>query len=60
MAAAAHALDVRLEKHGHHVLNSAGREPAARDIARATGLVARALVIAGACVAVALTLRGSR
>lgn len=60
MAAAAHALDVRLEKHGHHVLNAGGRAPSARDIARAGDLIARALVIAGAFFAIGLTLRGSR
>jgi adenosylcobinamide-phosphate synthase len=44
MAAAAGALGVRLEKRGHHVLGD-GRDPEARDIARA-----RRLVLAAACI----------
>jgi len=48
MAAAAHALGVRLEKRGHHVLNEAGRPPAAADIAAARTLVSRALLLGGA------------
>lgn len=43
MAAAAHALDVRLEKRGVHVLNQASHVPAAGDIANAERLVGAAL-----------------
>lgn len=52
MAAAAGALNVRLEKRGHYVLNGAAAEPAPADIARARRLVdvaaaGAALVAAG-------------
>jgi adenosylcobinamide-phosphate synthase len=43
MAAAAHALGVRLEKPSVHVLDEHGRTPAAPDIRRAERLVAMAL-----------------
>lgn len=46
MAAAAHALGVRLEKRGHHVLNGAGRRPGHGDIGRALGVAAAAAVLA--------------
>jgi adenosylcobinamide-phosphate synthase len=59
MAAAAHGLGVVLEKREHHVLNPHGAEPGADDIARARGLVARALALGGAC-AVALELARGR
>lgn len=51
MAAAAHALGVRLEKHGHHVLNEGGRAPGAEDIFFARKLVSRALVLSGGLLA---------
>ncbi len=46
MAAAASALDLRLEKPGHHILNEAGTAPMAPDIRRAEWLTARALLVA--------------
>jgi adenosylcobinamide-phosphate synthase len=49
MAVMAGALDVRLEKPGHYVLNRTGRIPAAGDIARA-----RTMVTTSAGIAVAL------
>lgn len=55
MAAAAHALGVRLEKAGHHVLNAAGNLPGPADIAAAEQLTRRALAT-GAVVAVAAAL----
>ncbi|MFN0145082.1 MAG: adenosylcobinamide-phosphate synthase CbiB [Dehalococcoidia bacterium] len=45
MAAAAHALGVRLEKRRHHVLNASGAEPEAGDIRRVQILVAEALAV---------------
>jgi len=56
MAAAAGALNVRLEKRGHYVLNGAAPEPTPADIARARRLVAvascgAALVAAGVALA---------
>lgn len=48
MAAAAHALGVRLEKRGHHVLNGRGDAPVPDDIARARALIAQSLAIGGA------------
>lgn len=51
MAAMAHALGVRLEKRGHHVLNGAGRYPGHGDIRRALGAAAGA---AGLLYALAL------
>ena len=47
MAAAAHALGLRLEKREHHILNTGAPEPGADDIARARRLLARALVLGG-------------
>jgi adenosylcobinamide-phosphate synthase len=44
MSAMAGALDVRLEKVGHYVLNEHGRAPQPRDIARAARIVSLALV----------------
>ncbi|MCX7616335.1 adenosylcobinamide-phosphate synthase CbiB [Tepidiforma sp.] len=58
MAAMACALGTRLEKRGHHVLNGAGREPGAQDIARAAGLAAAAAAVLAAGAAAAL--RGRR
>lgn len=46
MSAMAGALDVRLEKVGHYVLNENGRAPQPHDIARAARVVAVALGIA--------------
>jgi adenosylcobinamide-phosphate synthase len=43
MAAAAGALDVRLEKVDHYVLNASARSPGHADIARARQLVTRAM-----------------
>jgi adenosylcobinamide-phosphate synthase len=54
MAAAAHALGVRLEKQDHHVLNASGVPPEGRDIAAALNLTGRALALAAAVVAGAL------
>lgn len=59
MAAAAHALGVRLEKRGHHVLNPDGRTPGAIDIARATSLVQQGIA-AGALAAAVLAFALSR
>lgn len=52
MAAAAHALDLRLEKSGYHVFNERGRQPGARDIQRAASLLHRALGLFAVLVAV--------
>lgn len=57
MAAAAHALGIRLEKPGHHVLNAEGRAPRARDITRARRLLQRALVLGGSACLATLCLR---
>lgn len=57
MAAMAHGLGVRLEKPSHHLLNSAGRAPSARDIAKANGLAISAVAI-GIAVAGLLALGG--
>lgn len=57
MAAAAHALGVRLEKKEHHVLHEAGQYPCHSDIARAERLVARTLCIAGLAVAALVAAR---
>lgn len=57
MAAAAHALGVRLEKQEHHVLHEAGQYPCHSDIARAERLVARTLCIAGLAVAALVVAR---
>jgi adenosylcobinamide-phosphate synthase len=46
MSAMAGALDVRLEKVGHYVLNDNGRAPQPRDIARAARVVSVALAMA--------------
>ncbi|WP_407538944.1 adenosylcobinamide-phosphate synthase CbiB [Deinococcus radiomollis] len=46
MSAFAGALGLRLEKRGHYVLNSAGREPGADDIGRALTLARWTLVLA--------------
>ncbi len=46
MACVAGALDVRLEKRGHYLLNRTGRPPDARDIAHARRLVRTAMVLA--------------
>jgi adenosylcobinamide-phosphate synthase len=54
MAAAAGALDVRLEKRDHYVLHSGGANPCNTDIRRARGLVGRAM-----CLAAALCLVGT-
>ncbi|MCX7840459.1 MAG: cobalamin biosynthesis protein [Anaerolineae bacterium] len=48
MSAMAGALDVRLEKVGHYVLNENGRAPCPRDIARAARVVSVALLFAAA------------
>ena len=54
MAAAAGALDVRLEKPNHYVLHASGKAPAAEDVARARTLVRRAMVVTGlVCVGLA-------
>jgi len=52
MAAAAHALGVRLEKPGVHILHGDGREPGAHDIRGAIRLLGRglALVAGGAAL----------
>ena len=64
MAAAAHALDLRLEKQGVHVLNPSGAGPVADDIGRATALVVRATLVGLAgvlfCAVTALRLRPGR
>jgi adenosylcobinamide-phosphate synthase len=52
MAAAAGALDVRLEKIDHYVLHAAARTPTAADIARARRLVGRAMLVSAAVCAV--------
>jgi adenosylcobinamide-phosphate synthase len=57
MAAAAHALDVRLEKHGHHVLNASGSPPGPADIDRALVLTARAFALGAACLLAVLSAR---
>jgi len=56
MSAMAGALDVRLEKVGHYVLNERGRAPQPRDIARAARVVSVALGI----VVVGMVLLGGR
>lgn len=57
MAAAAHALGVRLEKAGHHVLNAGGSLAGPADVAAAERLTRRALATgAGVAVAAALCL----
>jgi adenosylcobinamide-phosphate synthase len=53
MAAAAHALGVRLEKAGHHVLNESGRHPLPGDIAAAERLTWKALGTGAAAAGVA-------
>ncbi len=53
MAAAAHALEVRLEKTGHHILNRTGRLPGPADIKAAERLTWRALGIGLVTVAAA-------
>ena len=53
MAAAAGALDVRLEKVGHYILNADGRAPTAADVGAARRLVRRAM-LGAACVTLAL------
>ncbi|MCZ2110042.1 MAG: adenosylcobinamide-phosphate synthase CbiB [Dehalococcoidia bacterium] len=60
MAAAAHALGVRLEKLDHHVLNSAARAPGAGDIARARRLLTRSLTIGAGVTAALATARWLR
>ena len=59
MGAMALQLDLRLGKPGVYLLNEAGREPAAADVARAVGR-ARASLGLGALLlmTLALTLRG--
>lgn len=62
MAAAAHALGLRLEKPGHHVFNERGRPPGARDIRRAATLLYRALglfAVLAAALAFATRKRGN-
>lgn len=56
MAAAAHALDVRLEKEGHHTLNGDAPPPSALDIRRAAGLSGRAIAAGGLLAAAILAL----
>ncbi len=56
MSTMAGALDVRLEKVGHYVLNEHGRAPQPRDIARAARVVSVALGI----VVVGMVLLGGR
>ncbi len=46
MAAAAGALDLRLEKVDHYILNPEGRTPETRDLARARRVVGAGLVVA--------------
>ena len=51
MSAAGGALDVRLEKTGHYVLNAEARTPSASDIRLAQRLIGRAMVVsAGAAL----------
>jgi len=57
MSAMAGALDVRLEKVGHYVLNEHGRAPQPRDIARAARVVSVAL---GLAVVGMVMMRGGR
>jgi len=59
MAAAAHGLDVRLEKPSHHLLNADGRTPSATDIGRANRLATVALGL-GLAVAWLASVGGSR
>lgn len=58
MATAAHALDVRLEKAGHHVLHADGRAPAAADVPRAIALTDRALLLGAAAICALLAISG--
>jgi adenosylcobinamide-phosphate synthase len=61
MAAAAHALDVRLEKPGHHVLHASGRQPSRTDVRAALALTDRALLFgAVAIVGILLGVGGRR
>jgi adenosylcobinamide-phosphate synthase len=60
MAAAAHALGIRLEKRGHHVLNEPGRLPCAEDIAAARMLMSRALVVGAGLVISSVVVSGRR
>jgi adenosylcobinamide-phosphate synthase len=50
MAAMAGALDVRLDKVGHYVLNAAAHTPEVSDIARARRLIKRAMIVSAALV----------
>lgn len=54
MAAMAHGLDVRLEKRGHHVLNSTGRSPEAGEIAHAERAAVCAVVVGFAALGAAV------
>lgn len=60
MAAAAHALDVRLEKADHHVLHARGRVPDGDDLRAAIALTDRALLIGAGVLCVVLALTGGR
>jgi adenosylcobinamide-phosphate synthase len=53
MAAAAGALDVRLEKVDHYVLHAEARTPTPSDIARARRLIGRGMLLSAAMCAVA-------
>ncbi len=59
MAAAAHGLNVRLEKPAHHLLNPGGRSPAPDDIQRANRLATGALGL-GLAIAWLVAMGGSR
>lgn len=61
MAAAAHALGVRLEKPGVHIVNRERREPGAGDIRCAIGLLGRGLaLVAGGAALFAAWPRGAK
>ncbi len=60
MAAAAGAMDLRLEKAGCYVLNPDGHPPRAGDVARARRLVAASLAVATLGVLALARLRGER
>jgi len=59
MAAMAGALDVRLEKPGHHILNATGRPPCPADI-RAAMRIVRVATVVGLLACAALPRRPSR
>jgi len=52
MACVAGALDARLEKRGHYLLNRTARLPGPGDIAQARRLVRRAMVLAAVAAGV--------